>query len=111
MSLADNIASEYNAKGRIAIDVPEWEKWMDDGRVYYKPFTVQERSKLVPEMEGKGLDFVVSAIVMKCEDKDGNKLFTLADKPKLKRFCEYDVLDRVAGKMLRSVGDEELGEP
>jgi len=45
------------------------------------------------------------------EDKDGNKLFTLADKPKLKRFCEYDVLDRVAGKMLRSVGDEELGEP
>jgi len=111
MSIIDGIIQQYNSKGRLSIEVPEWADLLPDGKIYYTPFTLQERYKLIPELEGKNLDFVVSAIVMKSEDKDGNKLFTLSDKPKLKRFCEYEILDRIASKMLAGGGESELGEP
>ena len=53
---------------------------------------------------------MVSVIVMKAEDADGNKLFTLEDKIKLKRNADYRVLDRLANSILHGVTIEEVGE-
>lgn len=111
MALIDTVVSHYSGKGRLIIEVPEWQgEDLPDGKVYYTPFTLAERNKLIPLLKKESLDFVVGCIVMKAEDADGNKLFGIEDKPKLKRFCEYAILDRVANQMLNGVTEADVGE-
>lgn len=111
MALIDTVIGHYSSKGRLVVEVPEWQSEdLPDGKVYYTPFTLAERNKLLPELKKESLDFVVGCIVMKAEDVEGKKLFGIEDKPKLKRFCEYAILDRVANQMLNGVSEDDLGE-
>ena len=110
MKLIDKVIQHYASKGTLCIDVPEWADEEFDGKVYYTPVTLLERNKLMPELRSGSLDFVVSVLVLKAEDKNGNKLFDLGDKPKLKRSADYHVLDRIANQILNGIGAEEVGE-
>jgi hypothetical protein len=49
---------------------------------------------------------MVEIIVMKAEDKDGNKLFTLEDKPTLMRE-PMSLITRVAAAMMATESVEE----
>jgi hypothetical protein len=110
MKLIDKVLNHYDSQGRLKVEVPEWADDEFDGIIHYSPVTLLERNKLMPELKKESLDFVVSVIVMKAEDADGNKLFTLEDKIKLKRNADYRVLDRLANSILHGVTIEEVGE-
>ena len=49
---------------------------------------------------------MVDLIIMKAEDKDGEKLFTLEDKPILMRES-VAIISKIAGEMFSSVEKQE----
>lgn len=110
MKLIEKVLSHYDNQGRLKVEVPEWADDEFDGIIYYSPVTLFERNKLMPELKKESLDFVVSVICMKAEDAEGNKLFSLEDKIKLKRHADYRVLDRLANSILQGVTVDEVGE-
>lgn len=97
MSIADRIKARTAAK--FHIDVPEWGEDGQPQRVFYGPMLAGEVNKLqrkhpnfLTNMEMAG---AVELVIMKAEDGQGEKLFTLEDKPTLMRE-EVQVISRVA---------------
>lgn len=110
MSLAKRIADRQQ-RSRKKIEVAEWGE--DDSSpmtVYFGPMLALEMDKI----QKKHPNFFVSAtiggmvdlIILKAETKDGEKLFTLEDKPVLMRE-EFGIVTRVAGEMISSTSTEE----
>jgi len=110
MSLAKRLASRQDA-ARKSIEVPEWGE--DDSSpqiVYYGPFLAIEMDKVQRKhpnfLQNMTMAGMVEIIVMKAEDKDGNKLFGLEDKPTLMRE-PLTLITRVAGAFMSSDTVEE----
>lgn len=110
MSLAKRLAARQDADRR-SIDVPEWGE--DDSsplKVFYGPFLAMEMDKVQRKhpnfLQNISLAGMVEIIVMKAEDKDGNKLFGLDDKPVLMRE-PMSLITRIAGAMMATDTVEE----
>ena len=95
------IASHFESLGVREITVPEW-----DVSFYVTPVTVAERQRIYAGGKGGDNDFeiLVRILIEKARDKDGKRLFTLADKAALMQKADSAVLVRVAGEIL-SGGD------
>lgn len=81
---------------RGPIKVPEW-----NAEIYYKPATsFQQESKIVElTSQGKTVEALVEALIMRSLDAEGNALFTKADKPELMRFVDPSIIMRVMSEM------------
>ena len=89
-------------------------EWGDDGvpeKVYFGPLLTRElhniqrkHPKFTTSAEFEGM---VDLIIMKALNADGEKLFTLGDKPDLMRE-EVRVISEVAGAMLSGTSTEEF---
>ena len=78
------------------IRVPEW-----DADIWYKPATTfQQESKIVElTSQGKTVEALVEALIMRALDAEGKPVFTRADKPELMRAVDPQVIMRVMGEM------------
>lgn len=110
MSLAKRIAARQDADRRT-LEVAEWGE--DDSSpliVYYGPFLAIEMDRVQRKhpnfLNSMTMAGMVEIILMKAEDKDGSKLFTLEDKPTLMRE-PLTLITRVAGAMMSSESVEE----
>lgn len=99
MSIHDKIKERISQEPK-SFYVEEW-----DETIFATPLTCGEMSKLqkrhpnfLTAMEGESM---VDLIIMKCLDKEGEKLFTLEHKPHLLRET-LSVISAVAGKILNS---------
>jgi len=112
MSIAERI--KERSQRRKSILVAEWGEDEDTPLpVYFGPLVARELNQIQRKhpnfLSNAGLEGMVDLIVMKAEDDDGKKHFTLEDKPILMRE-EVHVISRVAGEMLSgadSVEDHE----
>jgi hypothetical protein len=75
-------------------------------KVYWTPLTIADRdtinTTLVKTNRGQeegSLDFALQVIINKAEDESGNKLFTEADRPSLRRELPLSILLEVMTKM------------
>lgn len=110
MSLAKRIAARQDADRR-SIEVPEWgEDESSPLIVYYGPFLAIEMDKVQRKhpnfLQSMTMAGMVEIIVMKAQDKDGNSLFTIEDKPTLMRE-PLTLITRVAGAFMSSESVEE----
>lgn len=110
MSLAKRIAARQDADRRT-IEVPEWgEDESSPLIVYYGPFLAIEMDKVQRKhpnfLQSMTMAGMVEIIVMKAQDKDGNSLFTIEDKPTLMRE-PLTLITRVAGAFMSSESVEE----
>lgn len=110
MSLAKRLAARQDADRRT-IEVAEWgEDETSPQIVYYGPFLAIEMDKVQRKhpnfLQSMTMAGMVEIIVMKAEDKDGNKLFSLEDKPTLMRE-PLTLITRVAGALMSSSSVEE----
>lgn len=82
------------------ISVPEW-----DAEIYYKPATTMaEQTKIIELTQaGKATEALVTTLIMRARDADGNPLFTGADKPKLMRAVD----PKIIMKIVTSMGDDD----
>jgi len=110
MSLAKRLAARQDAQ-RKSMEVAEWGE--DDSSpliVYYGPFLAMEMDKVQRKhpnfLQNISLAGMVEIIVMKAEDKDGNKLFGIDDKPVLMRE-PMSLITRIAGAMMSGDSVEE----
>lgn len=110
MSLAKRLAARQDADRR-SIEVPEWgEDESSPQIVYYGPFLAIEMDKVQRKhpnfLQSMTMAGMVEIIVMKAQDKDGNSLFTIEDKPTLMRE-PLTLITRVAGALMSSESVEE----
>ena len=110
MSLAKRISARQQAARKV-IEVQEWGE--DDSSpliIHAGPLLAIEMEKIQRKhpnfFQAATIAGMVDLIIMKAEDKDGEKLFTLEDKPVLMRE-EFGIVARVAGELISTTSVEE----
>lgn len=112
MSLAKKIAERHQANRR-QIEVVEWGEDDTPLVMYCGALTCGDVSRLQRKhanfLSNPTIDAMVDLILAKAEDKNGEKIFTLEDKPVLMRES-VTLISRIAGAMFSTVESvEDLG--
>lgn len=101
MSIAKRIAERTSAKRHI--DVAEWGDEGKPEKVYYGPLLAGELNRIQRKhpnfLSSASLEAMVDLIILKAENGQGEKLFTLEDKPVLMRE-EVNVVSTVAAAFM-----------
>ena len=96
--ITNRIKTHFEAIGRREIVVPEW-----DLTIYSTPVTLAEKSRIYAgTKDDNDYEICARVLLVKAQDKDGNKLFTLEDKAVLLQKADSNVLIRVAHDILSS---------
>lgn len=95
------------SSNRRHLEVDEW-----DCTIYTKPLTLAQRQKCYALAKGEQLVAFAHAIIMKAENEDGERIFSIKDLPAFKGQIDSEVTLRVGTWIMdsQSIGDEELGE-
>lgn len=103
MSIIDRAKAHFKSLHVKAIEVAEWGDENGPAMLYVEPFTLKDKAKLqsVSKMSGSEVDALVELIVLKCLDKDGNKVFTIEDKHALRNSIDATVLERISTEIMR----------
>ena len=110
MSIAKRIAAKRADQQRGFVDVEEW----GEGDVPLRLFFTSVSARDVEKVQRKYKDFLseaslgamVEMIIEKCEDENGDKAFTLEDKPILMGE-PIGVIARVFGAVFKSNSSED----
>jgi hypothetical protein len=86
------------------IEVEEWGLTGEDA-IYVKPFTLLEKSEIFKGSNDNDLTVLIDVIVKKAQTKDGDLMFDLESKIKMKKFVDPDIIGRVASQILGTVSD------
>lgn len=109
MSLIEHARAHFTRLDVRVIEVPEWAG--EDGQpaqIYCRPLTLAEKSKLSTISEKTSpIESLAHLLIMKCEDAQGAKLFTLADKHALMNGVDPAVVARIATEISRAVTVED----
>ena len=110
MSIAKRISERTSLKRHI--DVPEWGEEGKPEKVYYGPLLAGELNRIQRKhpsfLTSASFEAMVDLIILKAENGQGEKLFTLEDKAVLMRE-EVSVISTVAAALMSgpSVEDAE----
>jgi hypothetical protein len=110
MSLAKRIADRQRAARKV-IEVKEWGEDDDSPLVIHcGPLLAGEMEKIQRKhpnfFQTATIAGMVDLIILKAENKDGEKLFSLDDKPILMRE-EFSLIASIAGEVISSTSVEE----
>ena len=70
-----------------------------------KPFTLIEKSEIFKGTTDNDLTVLIDVIVKKALTKDGDKMFDLEAKIKMKRFVDPDIIGRIATQIMGNSED------
>ena len=108
MSIAKRIAERTSNKRHI--DVPEWGDEGKPEKVYYGPLLAGELNRIQRKhpkfLSDTSFDAMIDLIILKAENGQGEKLFTLEDKAVLMRE-EVSVVSTVAAACMSGDSVEE----
>ena len=96
MSVIDNAKKHFAEQDVKVIEVPEWGEDDKPLRIFSKPLTLAETSKLYKMSKEDDLTMMAYVLIYKALDESGEKLFTIADKKTLLERVDRDVLIRVS---------------
>ena len=110
MSIAKRIAERTSNKRHI--DVAEWGDEGKPEKVYYGPLLAGELNRIQRKhpnfLNSTSFDAMVDLIILKAENGQGEKLFTLEDKAVLMRE-EVSVISTVAAALMSGDSVDEAG--
>ncbi|WP_040257293.1 hypothetical protein [Rickettsia hoogstraalii] len=98
--IIDRVKAHFDAKEIKIIEVPEWGDGEHPLYIYSSPLTLAQKNRLYKMAKEDDLGLMVEALIMKAKYKEGNCLFTRADKPELMRSCDPDVLIRISTSIM-----------
>ncbi len=108
MSIAQRIAARTSQKRHI--EVPAWGEPGSPEKVYFGPLLAGELNRIQRKhptfLQSASFEAMVDLIILKAENGQGEKLFTLEDKPVLMRE-EVSVISSVAAEMMSGTSVEE----
>ena len=112
MGLGERIAAKRQAARRV-IEVPEWGEDDTPLQIYVGPLTCADLDKLQRKhkdfLQNMTIAAMVDLVIQKAEDKQGEKLFNLEDKPFLMRE-QFAVMAKVSAEILVGVASVEEHE-
>ena len=103
--MSDNLEQakeHFKAIDRKIIDVPEWKI-----TIYAKPLTLADKRILTRNTKPDDVTLFADVLILKAEDKEGKKLYSLEDKQTLMRSVDPEVVARVAQDILSVVPVED----
>lgn len=107
MSIAERIKARTSKKRHI--DVEEWGENGKPERVYYGPLLAGELNRIQRKhptfLQSASFEGMVDLIILKAENGQGEKMFTLEDKPVLMRE-EVAVISTVAAELMSGTSVE-----
>lgn len=109
MSIASRIAAKRAERDRSFVEVDEWG---DDIplKLYFTDMTARDIERIQRKhkdfLSNPTLSAMVEAIILKCEDENGDKAFSLEDKPILMGET-IGVIAKVFGAVLGAVDVED----
>jgi len=107
MSAIDNAKKHFAEQDVRVIEVPEWGEDDKPLRIFSKPLTLAETSKLYKMSKEDDLTMMAYVLIYKALDENGDKLFDLGDKNALLNSVDREILISVATKIM---GQETLEE-
>lgn len=107
LSVIQRAKAHFQDQPTKEIIVPEWGEDGEPFVCYAQPFTIQDQGKLqFAVRNGSESDALVEVLVLKCIDKDGNKIFQISDKPALRNSADAQVVARIANQIMGSPVEE-----
>jgi|TARA_R100000951_G_scaffold115592_1_gene124186 hypothetical protein len=101
-------AKEHFAEQDVkVIEVPEWGNENEALKIYSKPLTLSETSKLYKMSKDDDLTMMAYVLIYKALDENGDKLFDLSDKRALLNDVDQQVLVDVATQIMGQKPIEE----
>ena len=103
--MSDNLEQakeHFKAIDRKIIDVPEWKI-----TIYAKPLTLADKRILTRNTKPDDVTLFADVLILKAEDKEGKKLYSLEDKQTLMRSVDPEVVARVAQDILSVIPVED----
>lgn len=104
MSAIDRAIEHFSSKAIRTLHIPEW-----DLDIFTKNLTLEDKAQWVSRAKGETTEYLLYAIVFGAVDANGERLFSLEDKIKLKRNCDPDIVTRIANFIIQP-GDDETEE-
>ena len=100
MSAIDNAKKHFAEQDVRVIEVPEWGDEDEPLKIYSKPLTLAETSKLYKMSKEDDLTMMAYVLIYKALDENGDKLFDLGDKNALLNQVDREILVDVAQKIM-----------
>ena len=108
MSVIDNAKKHFAEQDVKVIEVPEWGDEENPLKIYSKPLTLAETSKLYKMSKEDDLTMMAYVLIYKALDENGDKLFDLSDKNSLLNKVDREVLVNVAQQIMGQEPIEEV---
>ena len=100
MKAIENAVKHFAEQDVIVIEVPEWGDEENPLKIYSKPLTLAETSKLYKMSQEDDLTMMAYVLIYKALDENGDKLFDLSDKNSLLNKVDREVLVSVAQQIM-----------
>jgi hypothetical protein len=107
MSAIDNAKKHFAEQDVKVIEVPEWGNEDKPLKIYSKPLTLSETSKLYKMSKDDDLTMMAYVLIYKALDENGDKLFDLSDKRALLNDVDQQILVDVATQIMGQKPIEE----
>ena len=100
--LIDSAVAHFSGKEVRSIRVDEW-----DCTLYSKNLSLEDKARWYARADGDNTNYLVYALIFGVTDKNGERVFDLSDKDKLRKNVDPEVLSRVANFVLLIDEEEE----
>ena len=100
--ILDKAKEHFKTIERKLIEVPEW-----DLTIYSKPLTLADKRKLTRTIKPEDVTLFADVLILKSEDKTGNKIYSLEDKHTLMNLVDPEIVARVAQQILEVIPVED----
>jgi len=95
MSLIDQAVAHFSAKETRSIEVPEW-----GVTLYAKNLTLDDKAKWLKRAQDDTTEYMLYAVIFGLTDAQGDAVFDIGDKPKLRKHADPEVVARLASFVL-----------
>ena len=100
MSVIDKAKEHFDSLEIKCIEVPEWSDENETFKVYAKPLTLGEMSKLQKYAKNDDVALMAYCLIHKCLDAEGSKMFDLNDKNDLMNNVDQKVVTKIATEIM-----------
>ena len=100
--LLENIKTHFSSQERLHFYISDW-----DQDIYMSPMSLREQDKINARGKDSPFQLAVYALILKAEDEQGEKLFSLEDKVTLLNNVSFSTVEVIITNMFQSGGLEE----
>ena len=108
MKAIENAVKHFEDQDVKVIQVPEWGSEDNPLKIYSKPLTLAETSKLYKMSKDDDLTMMAYVLIYKALDENGDKLFDLSYKNNLLNKVDREVLVNIAQQIMGQEPIEEI---